>query len=92
MKARRVGKPNPAQRRNTKIRSNTNQPADRILGFPGLPETGASERQNAIGKREIAVAIDRLARMCHGLFVPAGKQASQGAREGGVINERFPRA
>src|SRR5271167_4741793 len=87
LQARGVGEPDLAQGSDAKVRRRANQLADRLHGFFALAETSAAQREDAIGKGEIAVAVDRLARVRHGLLVPVGEQASQGEGEGGVVNE-----
>src|SRR5262249_5336055 len=75
LKACRVGKPDSSERSQAKARRYGDQLADGLRGLLMLPEAGVTERQDAVGKGEIAVALDRLARMCHDLFVPVGQQA-----------------
>src|SRR6516164_959689 len=78
LQLRRVGEADPAQGSDAKVRRDGDQLADRFHGLFALAETDAAERQDAIGKGEVAISFDRLARVRHGVLIPAGKQTSQG--------------
>src|SRR6266404_2677713 len=87
-----VGEPNFAKGSDAKARRRVNKPADCLRCFFALTQAGAAQRQDAIGEGEIAVAVDRLARVCHRLFISASEQASQGERESGKVKEGLTRA
>jgi hypothetical protein len=75
LKACCVGKPDASEGSQAKARRYRDQLADGLRRRLMLPEAGATKRQDAVRKGEIAVAVDRLARVCHDLFVPVGQQA-----------------
>src|SRR5215471_16994959 len=92
LQARGIGEPDLAPVSDAKARCRGNQPVDSLRGFFTPTEVGATEREDAIGQGEVPVALDRLARVRHGLLIPVGEQTGQGERESGVVNERLKRA
>jgi len=60
LEARRVGKPDLAQRAEADTRRNADQPAHRLRSFFAATKPGATQREDAVGKDEVPVAFDCL--------------------------------
>ncbi len=76
MEARRVGEADLAQGSDAKARRRADHPANRLRRLLAMTKSGATEREDTIGQGEIAVALDRLARLRGGLLEPVGQEVS----------------